>query len=71
MPCAELQRLRDEATSLKQRMDEQRRKARAKATDARSGRSSGQSEMVPFLQRKLLRIADKIEHHVAKHHCQE
>lgn len=71
MPCAELVRLREEATSLKQRMNEQRRKARATATAPRTGRSSGRSEMVPFLQRKLLRLADKIEHHMAKHKCQE
>ena len=71
MPCAELVRLREEATSLKQRMHEQRRKARAKAADSRTGRVSGRSEMIPFLQRKLLRLADKIEHHMAKHKCQE
>jgi len=71
MPCSELQRLRQEASTLKQRMDEQRRKARAMATGQRSGRISGKSEMIPFLQRKLLRLADKIELHVAKHNCQE
>jgi hypothetical protein len=71
MPCTELQRLRDEARSLKTRMDDQRRKARAKASDSRTGRISGKSEMIPFLQRKLLRVADKIELHVARHNCQE
>lgn len=71
MPCAELQRLREQATALKQRMNEQRRKARATAGDERSGRISGNSEMIPFLQRKLLRLADKIELHMAKHNCQE
>ncbi len=71
MPCAELQRLREEASSLKQRMDEQRRTARAKAANLRDGRVSGKSEMVPYLQRRLLRLADKIEHHMAKHNCQE
>ncbi|HEY5163358.1 MAG TPA: hypothetical protein VII81_10150 [Terriglobales bacterium] len=71
MPCAELQRLREDATTLKHRMNDQRRKARAKAADARTGRISGKSEMVPFLQRKLLRLSEKIEHHVAKHKCQE
>ena len=71
MPCAELQRLRDQASSLKQRMDEQRRKAHARARDARSGRVSGKSEMVPFLQRKLLRLSDKIEQHMAQHRCQD
>ncbi len=71
MPCAELQRLRQEASSLQQRMNEQRLKARAKASDFRAGRISGKSELVPFLQRKLLRLADKIELHMAKHKCQE
>ena len=71
MPCGELQRLREQATSLKQRMDDQRRKARATAASHRSDRTSGQSEMVPFLQRKLLRLADKIEQHMARHNCQE
>lgn len=71
MPCVELQRLREQATSLRQRMNEQRHKARTKAADHRSGRISGQSEMIPFLQRKLLRLADKIEQHMAKHKCQE
>ena len=72
MPCAELQRLREQATALKQRMDEQRRKARAKAAaNERSSRVSGTSELIPFLQRKLLRLADKIELHMAKHNCQE
>lgn len=71
MACTELERLRQEASALKLRMDEQRRLARAKAADSRAGRISGQSEMLPFLQRKLHRLADKIELHVAKHNCQE
>ena len=71
MPCAELTRLREEATSLKQRMDEQRRRARAAVAARRTDRSSGRSEMIPFLHRKLLRLADKIEQHIAVHQCQE
>ena len=71
MPCAELVRLREQATSLKQRITEQRRKARIKASDQRDGRVAGKSELVPFLQRKLLRLAGKIEQHVAAHNCQE
>ena len=70
MTCAELERLREQATSLKQQMDEQRRKARAKAGDARD-RVSGKSELVPFLQRKLQRVSEKIETHKAGHHCQD
>ena len=71
MPCAELQRLREEATAVKLRMNEQRRKARAKVGTQRSDRVTGTSELIPFLQRKLLRLADKIELHMAKHNCQE
>lgn len=71
MACAELERLRQEATALKEKVDEQRRKARLKATDSRTGRVSGKSEMIPFLQRKLQRVAEKIEVHVAGHNCQD
>ena len=71
MPCAELLRLREEATTLKQRMIEQRRKARVTATGTRTGRISGKSEMIPFLQRKLQRLSEKIEQHMASHRCQE
>jgi hypothetical protein len=71
MSCDELNRLRAEATTLKERMDEQRRRARAMARQSRSGRPSGASELVPFLQRKLQRLAGKIERHVAQHRCQQ
>lgn len=70
MQCAELNRLREEATALKERVDEQRRKARVKAGSPRE-RMSGKSEMIPFLQRKLHRVADKIEVHKAVHQCQD
>jgi hypothetical protein len=71
MPCAELIRMREEATALKEKMKEQRSKARAMSTDPRLGRISGKSEMIPFLQRKLQRLAEKIEQHMSEHHCQE
>jgi hypothetical protein len=71
MACEELERLRQEATALKEKVNEQRRMARVKALDPRTGRLSGKSEMVPFLQRKLQRVAEKIEVHMAGHHCQE
>ena len=70
MSCDELERMRSEARHLKSRIDEQRRKANTKAREERS-RPSGKSEMVPFLQRKLLRVSVKIEQHVAQHHCQD
>lgn len=70
MPCDELERMRTEARHLKSRMDEQRRKAMVKAAADRS-RPSGKSELVPFLQRKLMRLSQKIEQHVTVHGCQQ
>jgi hypothetical protein len=71
MACHELLHLRKQATQVKNQMDEQRKKARGKATHMRHGRPSGKSEFVPFLQRKLTRLAERIERHIAQHHCQE
>jgi hypothetical protein len=71
MPCDELLQLRSKATQIKNRIDEQRRKARAKAAVPRPGRASGKSEYVPYLERKLSRLAARIEAHMAEHNCQE
>lgn len=71
MPCSELNRMREQATSLRQRILDQRNKARATAESSRTGRMSGKSEMVPFLQRKLQNLATKIELHVSTHKCQD
>ncbi len=71
MACDELLQLRSQATQIKNKIDEQRRKARAKASEPRYGRPSGKSEYVPYLQRKLTRLASKIEAHMAAHKCQE
>lgn len=71
MPCEELENLRKEATAIRERVKAQRRKARESALASRTGRDSGKSELVPFLQRKLQRIAEKIELHVADHGCQD
>ncbi len=71
MPCDELLQLRSQATQIKVKIDEQRRKAKAKAEEARDGRPSGKSEYVPYLQRKLSRLASQIEAHMAAHKCQE
>ncbi len=71
MACEELLRLRSQATQLKNKIHEQRRKAKAKASELRSGRPSGESEYVPYLQRKLARLAVEIEAHMAAHKCQE
>jgi hypothetical protein len=71
MPCDELLQLRSQATQIKIKINDQRRKARAKAAEPRAGRPSGKSEYVPYLQRKLSRLASKIEAHMAAHRCQE
>lgn len=71
MACHELLHLRKQATQVKNRIVEQRKKARSKAAHARYGRPSGKSEYVPFLQRKLNRLSERIERHIAQHHCQE
>ncbi len=71
MACHELAQLRKQATQVKNQMNEQRKKARAKATHSRDGRPSGKSEYIPFLQRKLSRLAERIERHIAQHRCQE
>ena len=71
MACQELAQLRKQATLIKTQMDEQRRKARSKASHPRDGRPSGKSEYIPFLQRKLSRLAEHIEQHISQHRCQE
>lgn len=71
MPCDELLQLRSHATQIKNKIDEQRRKAKAKAAEPRHGRPSGKSEYVPYLQRKLSLLVARIEAHVAEHNCQK
>jgi hypothetical protein len=71
MACHELVQLRKQATQVKNKMDEQRKKARSKASHTRHGRPSGKSEYIPFLQRKLSRLADRIVRHISQHGCQE
>ena len=71
MACHELLQLRKQATKVKTEMDEQLKKARSKAHHPRPGRPSGKSEYVPYLQRKLSRLSERIERHIAKHGCQE
>jgi hypothetical protein len=71
MPCQELSQMRKQASQIKNQMDEQRKKARITASQPRQGRPSGKSEYIPYLQRKLSRLADRIERHAAEHRCQE
>ena len=71
MACHELVQLRKQATKVKNLMDEQRKKARKMASHTRHGRPVGKSEYVPYLQRKLSRLGDRIDRHIAQHGCQE
>jgi hypothetical protein len=71
MACHELAQLRKQATKIKNQMNEQRKKALAKAGHARHGRPSGKSEYIPLLQRQLNRLAESIERHIAEHRCQK
>jgi hypothetical protein len=71
MACHELVQLRKQATKVKNQMDEQRKKARKMAGHTRHGRPVGKSEYVPYLQRKLSRLGDRIDRHIAQHGCQE
>ena len=71
MVCHELVQLRKQATQVKTQMDEQKKLARSNAGAKRPGRPSGKSEYIPFLQRKLGRLSDRIERHISQHGCQE
>ena len=71
MACHELVQLRKQATQVKNQMDAQRKKAGNKASHVPRGRPSGKSEYIPYLQRKLNRLADRIDRHIAQHGCQE
>ena len=71
MACHELVQLRKQATQIKNQMEEQRKKARSKASHTRHGRPSGKSEYIPFLQRKLSKLGDRIDRHISQHGCQE
>jgi hypothetical protein len=68
--CDELLKLRKQATAIRLRMEEQRRKARAHAAHVRPGRPSGTSDYIPYLRRRLVRLSNKIERHMADHQCQ-
>jgi len=68
--CEELIDLRKQATAIRLRMEEQRRKARAHAGKVRPGRPSGTSDYIPYLRRRLLRLSSRIERHMADHQCQ-
>lgn len=72
MACEEVTRLRQRMADLKQKLAEQKRKARNFAGDNRPGRfTTGHSDYEPLLQRRMQEIAQEIERHIAQHRCQE
>ena len=72
MQCDEVVRLRKQMADLREKMAEQKRKARSFAKDPRPGRFSvGRSDYEPLLLRRMQMVAAQIERHVKSHGCQE
>ena len=71
MSCPELTRLREQARSLTQELQEKTRRARAKANEERGGQQPGVTDFEPYLKRKLMRASVAIENHIAQHGCTE
>ena len=72
MQCEEVTRLREQMAQLREKMNEQKRKARSFASDPRPGRFSvGHSDFEPLLLRRMQMVAAAIERHVKIHGCQE
>jgi len=71
MPCEELEKLRVTVRALNAQMKEMRQKtASAHAGDRREDLRHTHGSTHEFLKRKIARVAAAIEHHVAKHGCQ-
>jgi len=71
MGCRELEKLREHAIQLRQRLTEQRSKAKANLSVDRGRGRSGRSEMEPFLLRKLEMLTSKINDHLREHACDD
>jgi len=71
MPCEELEKLRTTVRALNAQMKESRKKTGASSGDRRDGPRHVHGSSHEFLKRKIARAAAAIEHHVAKHRCQE
>ena len=72
MTCDEMARLRKRMAQLREKLKEQKRKARAFSKQPRPGRFTvGRSDYEPLLQRRIQLVATEIERHVKTHGCQE
>jgi hypothetical protein len=70
MTCPTLTDLRAEATALRLRSREQQVRTRAARNNERRTTFRTSSDLAMFLQRKLMRKAQKIEQHISEHSCQ-
>lgn len=72
MTCEEVTGMRKRMADLRDKLKEQRSKARAHASDSRPGRfKAGRSDFEPLLQRRIQMLAAEIERHIHTHGCQE
>ncbi len=71
MGCSDLEKLREQAIHLRQRLSEQRQKAKANRSADRGRGRSGISEMEPFLLRKLNMLTSQINDHIRQHACDD
>ena len=70
MTCQTLSTLRAEATALRLRSQEQQVRLRTARYNERRASNRITSDLALFLQRKLMRKAQKIEEHISEHSCQ-
>lgn len=68
MPCPELDRLRQEISSLRIKLRD-KSQAREQAQELTGRLEHGDFET--YLKRKIARVAQEIESHVRQHKCQE
>lgn len=69
--CNELTRLREQARTLTQELQEKTRRARSKSNEERGGQQPGVTDFEPYLKRKLMRASMAIESHIAQHGCSD
>ncbi len=70
MPCAELDRLRQQIADLQSQLKEKQRLA-CQWADRNVGSRGSRRDWEEFLARKIARTAGEIERHVRDHGCQQ
>ncbi len=71
--CREIQRLREEAKLLQERLRTSQQRAREHSNVERrsDGRGRSSNDFEQFLQRKILKTSFQIAQHIAEHGCEE